>query len=297
MNDSLRAFWKRTRSELDNVPPDPLLTTAPSPDWINDEFCMQSVILHSIQNVLIRGWYLLPTDWPRRRRLPAVLIVPGYGGINMNPTAAHVAMNGYAVLILYPRAQGESKQDWDLPYGTKLTYGLPDREQYYYRSCYMDCIRGVDFLVSRSEVDPDRIGMWSASQGGGLTLATAALDNRLSAAIADLPFLCNMAVGVNLTTEPFNELCDYLLRYPNQRTQVLETLIAFDPLNLVDEITCPTLISVGMQDEVCPPSTILPVFERIQSLKSLIVYPELGHGMYIDFYLHALAWLRRYLSD
>ena len=50
--------------------------------------------------------------------------------------------------------------------GTKLTYQIEDREKYYYRGAYMDCLRGVDFLCSRPEVDEARLGMWSRSQGG-----------------------------------------------------------------------------------------------------------------------------------
>ena len=48
----------------------------------------------------------------------------------------------------------------------------------------MDCLRGLDFLCYRQEIDSERLGMWSRSQGGGLTLATAALDLRLKVAVA-----------------------------------------------------------------------------------------------------------------
>jgi cephalosporin-C deacetylase-like acetyl esterase len=40
-------------------------------------------------------------------------------------------------------------------------------------------------------VDAAPLGMWSRSQGGGLTLATAVLDQRLRVAVAEEPFLCN----------------------------------------------------------------------------------------------------------
>ena len=51
----------------------------------------------------------------------------------------------------------------------------------------MDCVRRIDFLASRPEVDAARLGMWSRSQGGGLTLATAALEQRLRVAVAEEP--------------------------------------------------------------------------------------------------------------
>ena len=96
-----------------------------------------------------------------------------------------------AVLILFPGVQGESLKDWQLDHGTKITYNLLNKEDYYYRYAYMDCIRGLDFLCHQLEVDASRIGMWSRSQGGGLTLATASLDSRLSVAVAEELFVCN----------------------------------------------------------------------------------------------------------
>ena len=43
----------------------------------------------------------------------------------------------------------------------------------------MDCLRGLDFLANlSSEVDAQRLGVTGGSQGGMLSLATAALDSR-----------------------------------------------------------------------------------------------------------------------
>ena len=107
---------------------------------------------------------------------------------------------GYATLSLYPRSQGESLQEWQIEHGTRLIYHVTDRERYYYRGAYMDCVRGIDFLHRRTEIDTSRIGVWGSSQGGGLTLATAALDHRVSAAVAGVPWLCNFPVAAEVTT-------------------------------------------------------------------------------------------------
>ena len=81
----------------------------------------------------------------------------------------------------------------------------------------MDCVRGIDFLVSRSEVDADRIGMWSRSQGGGLTLATSSLDGRIKAGVAEEPFLCNYPLAIEVKTNPYLELGEYLSQHPDQK--------------------------------------------------------------------------------
>jgi cephalosporin-C deacetylase len=293
LNSDLRAFWERTREELRQIEPRPEF--APEAEHSDREYTTRSVVLTSYGGQRLRGWYSVPIDRPSRGRFPAVLAVPGYSGVKAIPT--QIVQSGFAVLTLFPRAQGESKREWDLPRGTtKLTYHVTDREQFYYRAGYMDCVRGIDFLACQPEVDPDRIGMWSRSQGGGFTLVTASLDARVAAAVAEEPFLCNYPVAVDVTTNPYVELHDYLQAHPEDREAVLETLATFDPLNLVDAITCPTLVNVGMRDETCPYRTIAPVFERIRALKSLMVYPDLTHATCTDFNMHALAWLDRYLA-
>ena len=159
----------------------------------------------------------------------------------------------------------------------------------------MDCLRGLDFLCSREEVDPSRLGMWSRSQGGGFTLATAALDSRLRAAVAEEPFLCNFPVSIDVETAPYRELGDYLARHPGRRQAMLDTLAYFDTLSLAPWISCPILLNVGRADEVCPYDTIMPVFENIPGPKAVHVYPSLDHNPSADFNAHAMDWLRRYL--
>ena len=288
----LEAFWNATKDELERTPLNPTLEH--DPDLSGREFETYRVTLDSYQGFRLRGSYSVPKDPPPGGRFPAVLAVPGYGGDKAIPT--HLVLSGFAVLTLFPRGQGESRKEWELEHDTKLTYHVLDRDRYYYRGAYMDCVRGVDFLCQQDDVDSSRVGMWSRSQGGGLTLATAALDSRLRAAVAEEPFLCNFPRSIDIETTPYRELRDYAAQNPEQRGQVLETLAYFDPLNLAASISCPTLVNIGMKDQTCPYHTIMPVFENIPAVKAVYVYPELVHTPCSDFNAHAMGWLRRYLG-
>jgi len=288
----LSRFWEGTIEQLKKT--EMRASVDESPEQCGREFKTYQVAMDSFQGRRIRAWYSVPNDPPPNGQFPAVLAVPGYGGTKPIPT--HLVLNGFIVLTLYPRGQGESIKEWQLEYGTKLTYHLEDKDEFYYRGAYMDCIRGLDFLGSHPEVDSQRLGMWSRSQGGGFTLATASLDSRLKVAVAEEPFLCNYPVSVDITSSPYCELRDYLAQHPEQRSQALETLSYFDCLNLVDRIECPTLVDIGMKDETCPYETIIPAFDRIPGPKALHVYPELTHSPSTDFNAHAMSWLRRYLG-
>ena len=285
-------FWAGTIQELDRTPMN--LSLEEAPELSSRDYITHRLAMDSFQGKRIRGWYSVPKDAPPGGKLPAILAVPGYGGDKAIPV--HLVVSGFAVLTLYPRAQGESLHEWKLEHGTKLTYNVTDKDNYYYRGGYMDCLRGLDFLCSQPQVDTGRLGMWSRSQGGGFTLATASLDGRLRVAVAEEPFLCNFPASVKITTTPYRELGDYIGQHPEQRQAVLDTLAYFDPLNLVPDITCPTLVDIGMKDETCPYKTIMPVFEKIAALKGLHVYPGLVHSPCTDFNAHAMSSLRRYLG-
>lgn len=289
----LDSFWTTTIEELKQTAPAPELKEAP--EQSAQEFDTYQVVLNSFQGKRLRGWYSVPKDPPPWGNFPAVLAVPGYQGNKDIPT--HLVRAGFAVLTLFPRAQGESLKEWDLEHSTKLTYNITDKANYYYRGGYMDCLRGLDFFGYRDEVDTSRIGMWSRSQGGGFTLATAALSPHLRAAVAEEPFLCNFPVSVEVNTRPYQELGDYLKQHPEQRQAALDTLAYFDPLNLAENIRCPTLMNIGMKDETCPYRTIMPVFEKITAPKALHIYPDLAHSPCTDFNSHAIDWLRKYLGS
>ena len=294
----IRAFWEKTRAELDEVEMNASVDKVEDADVFTMEGGVKTrtiyrVIMSSFEGRRIRGWYTVPVGKPPARGWPGIMEVPGYGGVL--PLASHLSQFGYATLSLYPRSQGESLKEWEIEHSTRLVYNITDPERYYYRGGYMDCVRGVDFLVTRPEIDSERIGVWGFSQGGGLSLATASLDRRITAAVAGVPWLCNFPVAAQITTSPYLELHDWLAEHPGDRNNAMATLTYFDQLNLADSITCPILIGGALEDDVHPMRTVMPVFEKIQSMKSVIVYPDLEHEYRTDFTHHGKAWMDRYL--
>ena len=290
--DEIASFWKRTREQLAEVPLG--ATMEPVEAMSSHVMTTHRVIMTSFEHRKIRAWYSTPIDTPPERGWPGMMMLPGYKGLLWVPPDFLTHL-GYATLTLFPRGQVESRHEWELEYGTKLIYNITDPERYYYRGAYMDCIRGLDFLDSRAEVDSTRLGVWGASQGGGLTLATASLDARPKASVAGVPMLCNFAVAAALSDGSNEELRDYLVEHPENRELAMKTLAYFDNLNLVDGITCPTLVSAAVNDQLHPYDSVMPVFEKITTLKSIVLYQDYALGHYGDFVSHGTAWLQRYL--
>ncbi len=267
------AFWDGVQRQEAAVALEPEVVLDPlrtSPD-----IEVFQVFYNSIDHVRIAAWYCRPAQ--RAERTPAILFLPGY---QMDPPIPKDwARKGYIALSVAPRGKLRSNRQYNPGYPNLLTHNIVDPHTYAYRGFYVDAWRGVDFLRSQPEVDPDRIGVTGSSQGGGLTITTAAIKSDIRAAAAGCPYLCGYMDSIELTqTYPYEEINDYLRQYPDRRQAVTDTVAYFDGINFADRITCPIIVNIGLQDNVCPPETGYALFDRIGSAdKQLYTYNGHGH--------------------
>ena len=177
--------------------------------------------------------------------------------------------------------------------------GLDAKEAYYYRGAYLDCVRAVDYLCSRDDVDQERIVVWGASQGGGLAFATAALDGRVDLCISDIPWLCDWENYLALAGKNDDEEIQAWLNAKESRTteSTLRTLSYFDTMNMADKIQCPTLMGVGLQDSICPPATSFATFNRITAERDYRIYEKSGHGLSAEHYRWIFSELAARIRD
>jgi cephalosporin-C deacetylase len=283
-------FWDEVQRQAAAIPlepeivPDPLRTSA--------DIEVFQVFYTSLDHVRIAAWYCRPTHRPERA--PAILFLPGY---QMDPPIPKEwARKGYIALSVAPRGKLRSNRQFNPGYPNLLTYNMVDRHTYAYRGFYVDTWRGVDFLLSRPEVEPTRIGVTGSSQGGGLTITTAAMRPHVRAAAAGAPYLCGFMDAIALThTYPYEEINDYLRLHPDSRQAVEETLAYFDGINFAAAITCPTIVNIGLQDNVCPPETGYVLFNQIGATdKQLYTYD--GHGHDAGRYQHS-AIVERFFAQ
>jgi cephalosporin-C deacetylase len=254
----------------------------------------------------IRGWLHLPAN--REGPLPAVVEYVGYGGGRGLPhQRIFWATAGYAHLVMDSRGQGSS---WAIGVTSDLeatghpaqpgfmTQGILDPETYYYRRLMTDAVRAVEAVRSHPAVDADRVAVAGGSQGGGLTIAAAALVDDLVAAIPDVPFLCDFPRAVTIqNTEPYGEIARYLKTHRDRVDQVFATLSYFDAAVLAARATAPALFSVGLMDEICPPSTVYAAFNRYGGPKEIVEYPFNDHeGGAVFHEVAKMRWLAERLN-
>lgn len=261
-------FWKTAIDNLEKIPLK--IKKIPQPDSSNRKTNLYKIELQSTDGITVRGWLEVPK---KKGIYPALLRVPGYMG-NMLPIDRY---DDLVVFSFNPRNHGESDNTGVVDY-KMWTWGLEDKDTYFYKGLYLDCIRAVDFLMTLEEVDKFRIAIWGASQGGGLSFATAALDKRISLCIADIPFMSNWPGYFEVTH--WDEIDKWFSKHPDQNwDSMLKTLSYFDTKNMANRITCPVIMGIGLQDDVCPPATSFTTYNLIKSNKQYTIYKNSGHGL------------------
>ena len=284
----LHIFWQKTLIALAQVPMEAKVEQLSEPL----PYRKYRITLRSLGGVPIRALLALPVQGESPPRpWPAIVTAPGYGGTQQGVMLSE-CLRGYAILQVDPRGQGASAELWKIDGPDKLTWHLAQPEGAYYQGAYADMIRAIDYLVTRPDIDATRIGLAGTSQGGGIVLAVAALDPRVKAVVAHVPFLCDLRQSARTPNALVKKLLD--TAGCNHET-ALRTLDCFDPLQLAPDLHAPALLSAGGKDETCPAATIRAVFDRIPGTKALMFYPELPHTSCAGFYEMTWPWLDLYL--
>lgn len=235
----------------------------------------------------IKGWLQLPRQ--RTGPLPTIVEYIGYGGGRGFPTDWLLwASAGFAHLVMDTRGQGSAWLKGDTPdiageagnptFPGFMTNGIRAPHSYYYRRVFTDAVRAVEAARAHPAVDARRLAVTGGSQGGGISLAVAGLVPDLAACLADVPFLCHYRRATEITdSAPYSEISRYLLVHRDKVEAVFETLAYFDGLNFAARAKAHALISVGLMDDICPPSTVYAAFNHYAGPKDLRVYTYNKH--------------------
>lgn len=268
-------FWAQVDAELAGIPLDPELT--PVPLRSTDEVEVFEIHYTSLGNVRIAGWYCRPRERFIAGPYPGLSIVPGYVSEPTLPKSW--AKMGYAAVGVAPRGKLRSNRQFNPGYPGLLTHNIVDKHTYSYRGFYADALRAIDFLLGRPEVDGSRIGVHGSSQGGALTVVSAALrPDNVACGAAGAPYLTGFMDSANLThSYPYEEMNEYLRLYPEREQQMRETVAYFDCLNLAAKVTAPLLIYAGMNDDVCPPETAFALARALPGEVELHTHERCGH--------------------
>ncbi len=277
--ENFDTFWKDTLDDSRQQPLDALFTPV---DYGLELIDIFDVSFAGYGGQTIKGWLMLPRK--RSGKLPCVVEYIGYGGGRGFPTDWLVwSTAGYAHLVMDTRGQGSTwlhgdTADIDEPGGNPqhpgfMTKGVLSPKTYYYRRVFTDAVRAIEAASSFDAIDEDRIAVRGVSQGGGISIAAAGLVPSVKAMMANVPFLCHYRRATEITDKlPYLELANYLRVHRDKIDTVFETLSYFDGVNFATRAKAKALFSVGLMDDICPPSTVYAAFNHYRAEKDIRVW-------------------------
>lgn len=277
-------FWEVTLGEARQHPMKPRLEAVDSGLHAIE---VQDLTFPGFGGDPIKGWFVRPAIGAGP--LPCVVNYIGYGGGRGLPHEWLLyAAAGYANLVMDTRGQGGTWSRGDTPDGTPepvdpqfpgfMTRGVLSPYTYYYRRLMTDAVRAVEAARALPGVDPERVVVGGASQGGGLALAAAGLADGVAAALVDVPFLCHYRRAMDIASDgPYPELVKFCAVQRHHADQVLRTLSYMDGMSFAARATAPALFSVALMDPICPPSTVYAAYHQYAGPKRIRVWPYNQH--------------------
>ena len=222
-----------------------------------------------------------------RKNCPVLLRFHGYSASSGDwANSLAWAARGFAVASMDCRGQGGSSEDTGSYQGMTLrghiVRGLDGPpEQMYFRNVFLDTAQLARVVADFDEVDGGRIGATGGSQGGGLTLACAALAP-IKMAAPVFPFLCDYkrVWEMDLAKDAYDELRYFFRSFDprHEREDELFTKLGYiDNQHLASRIKGDVLLLGGLMDTTTPPSTYFAAYNKITSPKRHVIYPDFGH--------------------
>lgn len=277
-------YWERALEEMRSVNPET--------KWIPADFSVPyaecyDLYFTGVKDARIHAKVIFPK--PRGEKMPAVLNFHGYTGNCGNwSDKLPFAAAGFVTAALDCRGQGGKSEDVGGVKGNTMQghfiRGLENENPdcLLMRDIFLDCVQLAGILMNLPEVDENRVGVYGNSQGGGLSLACAALEPRIARAAVQYPFLSDYqrVWELDLAKDAYEELRLYFRWFDplHEREEEIYTKLGYiDVHHLAPMIRGNVLMAVTLMDTVCPPSTQFAAYNAIHAEKQLIIYPDYGH--------------------
>ena len=213
-----------------------------------EDYRIEKIVYESLPGYYVTGAIYIPDGI--HGKAPAIFYACGHSLEGFRAEIyQHIIVNlvkkGFVVFTIDPMGQGERYEYWNKD-ENKPVFPVPDHQHSYAGAqCLIsgysvasyfiwDVIRGIDYMISRQEVDPDRIGMTGRSGGGNLTAYLGAIDDRIVASapecyITNYEYLCK-SIGPQCAEQNLYQLilqgldhADFIIARAPKPTLILST--------------------------------------------------------------------------
>lgn len=266
------------------------------------EFVVERVHFQSMPGLYVTGNFYRPKN--ADKPLPTILYVCGHGQVKKdgvsygNKTHYHYhgswfARNGYNCLIIDTLQLGEIEG---------IHHGTYKMNRWWWNSRgytpagveAWNCIRSLDYLETRPEVDATRIGVTGRSGGGAYSWWISALDERIRCAV---PVAGTTSLRDHVVNGCVEGHCDCMFMVNTFRWDYAKVAALVAPR--------PLLISNTDKDTIFPLEGVVDIHRQVRHIYRLLdADKNLGlqitegpHSDTQELHIHAFRWFNRFLKD
>lgn len=285
-------FWNNAKAEAAKIPMDATLTLLP--ERCTEKADVYQVDIQNFETGSRLYGILAKPKTPGKH--PAVLQVPGagirpYEGIvglaEQGIITLQIGIHGIPVVYetgLYNDLRAAALKDYQF-------FNLDNRDKYYYKRVYLGCVRAIDYLYSIPEFDGKNLAVWGGSQGGALSIVTAALDNRVKYLVSLYPALCDLTGYLHGRAGGWPHMFNELNAPFMAKDEKIRVSAYYDVVNFARSVQVPGFYTWGYNDETCPPTSYYSAYNQINAQKELYLMQETGHWTFPEQQARIEAWL------
>jgi acylaminoacyl-peptidase len=240
----------------------------------------------------IQGWIIKPPGFDASRKYPLVLEIHGgpyaaYGDLFAMEHQLYAAA-GNVVLYVNPRGSTSYGEE----FGNSIHLAYPGHD-------FDDLMSGVDAMIAKGYVDPQRLYVTGGSGGGVLTAWTVGHTDRFRAAVSQKPVINWESWSLTADMAPYG--VKYWFDAPPWEHPDLYRKLS--PLTYVGNVKTPTMLLTGEVDYRTPISESEQFYEalRLRGVPSALVrIPEASHNQtarpsnMMKRVVYILGWFNRY---
>jgi cephalosporin-C deacetylase len=277
----VREYWQDTLDGLARYPACPELDVLP---LRSTAFAtLYGVRLTSVGPYRLFGYLSIPAG---AGPFPAIYYPPKYQSVlEIIPQGtANLQRSRYITFSLAGRGQRNADTPYAAMFPGLLTDGIDDATAYMFRGIVADSVRGLQFLLTRSELDPARVVV----MGNDLALITAALTAGATHVVAaPALFYKTTELAPRTQTYPLEEINDYVRTLPARAEAVRRTLAYYDLRVFAPRVSATTLLMAGAPGTLLDGQALTPL---VTALRGQVTVHESEQSLYRDG-LYAEQWM------
>lgn len=259
------------------------------------QYTVYKVVYRSVRDQKVPAFFILPKNRAENEKVPCVILMHGLGGDKrmFQMMWGLLTQAGLALFAIDAQYHGDRKPEDNSPFFGMYPYRTRDA----LIQTVIDLRRGIDYLETRQEIDPKRIGYLGASMGGILGAIFAGVDERVQAPVL---LVAGGDWKILMEKSSLSLWRDASKTSPDLVNNALKAMDVVDPIRWVGRISPrPVLMINGDADNVVPVDSNKALHNSARDPKTIVWYKG-GHVPPPDqiptVFTQITQWLNQHLK-